>query len=115
MCLLLHVLIGDGEQIIVEDQKEEEDVVPPLARRGSVASVVGYFTHHNNTDSEAGSYREAIEKRRRESVAMIAQHYNPDRTLIYESTSRESNLTVAVEQVSIILTDDGTVITFFQG
>jgi hypothetical protein len=50
------------------------------------------------------------------SVAPIAQHYHPDRTLIHDqiNSMRSSNLTVAVEQVSIFLTNDGTVITFFQ-
>jgi len=50
------------------------------------------------------------------TVTPIAQHYHPDRNLIHEQikSSRETNLTVAVEQVSIFLTSDGTVITFFQ-
>jgi hypothetical protein len=36
--------------------------------------------------------------------------------LIYKNvkSTRESSLTVAVEQVSIFLTSDGTVLTFFQ-
>jgi hypothetical protein len=47
----------------------------------------------------------------------IAQQSNPDRTLIYDQinkSSKQSNLTVVVEQVSIFLTRDGTVISFFQ-
>lgn len=50
------------------------------------------------------------------SVSPIAQHYHPDRSLIHDQikSMRETSLTVAVEQVSIFLTSDGTVITFFQ-
>ena len=46
----------------------------------------------------------------------IAQHSHPDRAMIYKEvkSTRMATLTVAVEQVSIFLTADGTVLTFFQ-
>jgi hypothetical protein len=46
----------------------------------------------------------------------IAQHVHPDLQLVHREAqaTRDSNLTVAVEQVSIFLMNDGTLISFFQ-
>jgi hypothetical protein len=65
----------------------------------------------NDAETAAG-----MDQPQKLSVSPIAQHYHPDRNLIHDriKSSRETSLTVAVEQVSIFLTNDGTVITFFQ-
>jgi hypothetical protein len=113
---LLHVLIGDNAKVVTEDQETFAlpDNGPPRPREPSFYDhVAGYFRGRddNEKDEEEGKYQRS----RRGSNATIAQHYNPDRELIYENKGiKESNLTVGVEQVSILLTDDGTVITFFQ-
>lgn len=64
-------------------------------------------------DAETAAGMDGPQKLR---VSPIAQHYHPDRKLVHDQIQgmRETNLTVAVEQVSIFLTSDGTVITFFQ-
>ena len=123
VCLLMHVLIGDDSQIVVDDKdttsKQKNDVEGSLLSGDTVVSrLKRLFTKRHkphdsfdNTDTLASN-----DKLERVSSLPIAQHYNPDRKLIYENvrSSRESALTVAMEQVSIFLTSDGTVISFFQ-
>jgi len=118
----MHVLIGDDHRIVTDG--------------GDSASIHGPNAHHNREHGESlWSRFKALFRRHKKKAAPTDDEYavasddddeviktpmsiahNPDRNLIYEEVkgSRESNLTVAVEQVSIFLTENGTVITFFQ-
>lgn len=122
VCLLLHVLIGNDNQIVIEDEDSESIsslVVERAPDRSFLSSVVkNCFKRDNGTgdmvhDAEIAA---GMGQSQKIKIPLIAQHYNPDRRFIYDEAKsmRESNLTVAVEQVSIFLTSDGTLITFFQ-
>jgi hypothetical protein len=124
VCLLLHVLIGDDDQIVVnEDDNEDTDSLnnwleEPEATPSTWDKIKHYFSKKAKQDDMVRDAETAagIDNPQRLSNMPIAQHYHPDRSLIYKNvkSTRQSNLTVAVEQVSIFLTNDGTVITFFQ-
>ena len=124
VCLLLHVLIRDNDQIVLSDDGEDStstsgwfERAPPhqsstwdkikslLSRKAKPDEMI------QDAETAAG-----IDQPETLTVMPIAQHYHPDRSIIYNKvkSTRKSNLTVAVEQVSIFLTTDGTVITFFQ-
>jgi Mg2+ and Co2+ transporter CorA len=125
VCVLLHVLIGDDDQIVVTDEDNESEqgsTADWIERRSPQPSRLGqiksFFSkkakqHDLLRDAETAA---GIDETHNLPVTPIAQHYYPDRNLIYNQvkSTRQSNLTVAVEQVSIFLTNDGTVITFFQ-
>lgn len=121
VCLLLHVLIGDYEQIVVDD--EDSESISKLGEEGSPvpsfwSRLKGYFKGGDKTQDMVRDAEIVAGMDGPESLTgrPIAQHYYPERRLIYDEvkSTRESNLTVAVEQVSIFLTSDATVITFFQ-
>src|SRR5438552_2075268 len=121
VCLLLHVLIGDEDQIVVNDNDSKsmsswvEEKIPNSSLFGKFKSL---FKGGNETDNKLKDAETAagIEQPQQLDFMPIAQHYYPDRSLIYNQVKsmRETNLIVAVEQLSIFLTSDGTVITFFQ-
>jgi hypothetical protein len=121
VCLLLHVLIGDNNQIVVNDDyaNSTSDWVEQRAPDLSMfAKLKSFFKGGNKTndvvrDPETATGMDIPQKL---NETLIAQHYHPDRRLIYKqvNSTRKANLTVAVEQVSIFLTNDGTLITFFQ-
>jgi hypothetical protein len=124
VCLLLHVLIGDDDQIVVnEDDNEDTDSLTnwleePAPVPSTWDKIKSFFSKQAKQDDMVRDAETAagIDNPQRLTSMPIAQHYHPDRSLIYKNvkSTRESNLTVAVEQVSIFLTNDGTVITFFQ-
>jgi hypothetical protein len=119
VCLLLHVLIGDDAKIVTEDRESFDlpDQGNQRPRETSFYNQIADYFHGNNDEEKNAEEGKAPSNRstRRSSVATIAQHHNPDRDIIYENKGmKQSNLTVGVEQVSILLTEDGTVITFFQ-
>ena len=108
-----HTVIDDADSVSLTNRPEQQ-----LATNTFVSHVTGLFRRRSkskNVPKDAETASEFDESNRRTSIP-IAQHYNPDRSLIYDEvkSSRESNFTVAVEQVSIFLTHDGTVISFFQ-
>ncbi len=120
VCLLLHVLIGDDDQIVIDD--ESSPSISSLGdERTSDASFFGKFKAWFKGNKADGMVQDAetaagMDKPETLHVTPIAQHYHPDRKYIYDQvkSTRGTNLTVAAEQVSIFLTNDGTVITFFQ-
>ena len=76
---------------------------------------MGLGKHKTVDDIEAQNDEYGLPKLERWESLPIAQHYNPERSLIHEvSRPANLNLTVAVEQVSMFLTVDRTLITFFQ-
>jgi Mg2+ and Co2+ transporter CorA len=121
VCLLLHVLIGDDDKIVIDDDDENsleswvEDRPPDPTFWSKVKSFFqgGSKTEDMVRDAETAA---GMDQPQQLHVTPIAQHVHPDRRLVHDQvkTTRESCLTVAVEQVSIFLTADGTVITFFQ-
>jgi hypothetical protein len=122
VCLLLHVLIGDNDQIIIDDNVDSTSILSAAEQRTPDLSILGKiksFFHRNSEmddivrDAERAAGMDGLATLK---ISRIAQHYHPDRRLIYDQvkSTRETDLTVAVEQVSIFLTNDGTVITFFQ-
>jgi hypothetical protein len=122
VCLLLHVLIGDDNNIVVDDDDSasmrswvSETATPPTTL---FSTLVEFFKGSNKRDDMVRDAETAagMDEPQKLRVTPIAQHYHPDRKLVHDQikSMRESNLTVAVEQVSIFLTSDGTVITFFQ-
>ena len=121
VCLLLHVLIGDNDEILVDDENDRHSI-GSWVERSPDASVWGkfksYFSRTNKTDGMVKDAETAagIDEAETLRPTPIAQHSHPDRAFIYNQvkSTRMSTLTVAVEQVSIFLTADGTVLTFFQ-
>jgi Mg2+ and Co2+ transporter CorA len=120
VCLLLHVLIGDDDQIVIDDEdapsisSRVEERTPDPSYLGKLnAWFKGSKTDDMVRDAETAA---GMEERETLNVTPIAQHYHPDRKYIHDkvNSTRATSLTVAVEQVSIFLTSDGTVITFFQ-
>lgn len=120
VCLLLHVLIGDDDQIVVDD-----DDAPSISSLGDertpdpsfFGKLKAWFKGSKPDDMVRDAETAAgMGEAQTLNATPIAQHYNPDRKYIYDqvNSTRDTNLTVAVEQVSIFLTSDGTVITFFQ-
>jgi hypothetical protein len=117
-------LIGEDDQIVVnEDDDEDTDSLTnwleePAPVPSTWDKIKSYFSKQARQDDMVRDAETAagIDNPQRLTSMPIAQHYHPDRSLIYKNVKsmRESNLTVAVEQVSIFLTNDGTVITFFQ-
>jgi Mg2+ and Co2+ transporter CorA len=108
----MHVLIGDDNQVVVYNENSAQELDEDRPQKSLSTWFKELFKRKSNgADAE---YLAGLDEP--ENFVPIAQHYNPDRNLIYDEvkSSRESNLTVAVEQVSIFLTHDGTVITFFQ-
>jgi hypothetical protein len=114
----MHVLRNDDDQSVINDT----DSVSLHSQSEHIntfsSQVKGLFRRRSKFKSfpkDAETVAGFDDNGRRGSIP-IAQHYNPDRNLIYDQvkSSRESNFTVAVEQVSIFLTSDGTVISFFQ-
>ena len=122
VCLLLHVLVGDDDQIVVNDNDDDATSTSswsaqPLPQRSSTWDKIKSFLSRRSKQEEMVRDAEtAAGIDQSQTTSRIAQHYHPDRSIIYEQvkSTRKSNLTVAVEQVSIFLTTDGTVITFFQ-
>ena len=120
--MLLHVLIGEGEHIVVDDEDSAsvlswiEDQRPTETSFWSKLKDLLKGTSQNNALLRDAETAAGVDQPQKLSVTPIAQHYHPDRSLIHNqiNSMRSSNLTVAVEQVSIFLTNDGTVITFFQ-
>jgi hypothetical protein len=112
VCLLMHVLIGDDDQIVIDHETPTQNKVEEKPTK----SFSSRFTELFKRKSETSDNESSIGMDSSDDLIPIAQHYNPDRSLIYDEvkSSRQSNLTVAVEQVSIFLIHDGTVITFFQ-
>jgi len=120
VCLLLHVLIGEDDQIVIDDEDctsissgVEEGTTDPSFFKKFRAWFKNYKTDDMARDAETSAGTDKFETLR---VTPIAQHYHPDRKYIYDriKSTQNTNLTVAVEQVSIFLTSEGTVITFFQ-
>ena len=120
ICLLMHALVGDDDKIVTDD----DDIASVRRERSrdnesawtKIKKSIGLGQRKAVDDVEAQRHRREDLKLERWDSVPIAQHYNPDRNLIYEEVkfSRPSNLTVAVEQVSMFLTGDRTLITFFQ-
>jgi len=120
----MHALIGEDDRIVTDD--DASSYAEPPSPRESFPSPRAFFPkfdglfrkHHDSNegvqDAETATGFDDV-KGRRLSLP-IAQHYNPDRTLIYDNikSSREGSLSVAMEQVSIFMINDGTIITFFQ-
>jgi len=117
VCLLLHVLIGDNSQIVVNDDDANSisDWVEQAPDPSMFSKLKSFFKGGNKTDGVVRDAETAAEVHIPQNLntTPIAHHYHPDRRLIFNST-RKADLTVAVEQVSIFLTNDGTLITFFQ-
>jgi|SRR5271154_5506349 len=122
VCLLLHVLIGDNDEIVVDDEDDSHSIgswveqsVPDTSTWGKIKS---FLSRSNKTDEMVKDAETAAGMDEPQTLRStpIAQHSHPDRAMIYDKvkSTRMSTLTVAVEQVSIFLTADGTVITFFQ-
>jgi len=117
ICLLMHALVGEDDKIVLD----EDDIASIRRERTSykestwtkIKHAIGLGRQEAVDDVEAQRHQD--DELKLES-APIAQHYTPERNLIYEEVkaSRASNLTVAVEQVSMFLTGDRTLITFFQ-
>ena len=113
----MHVLIDDDERhVIAEEILSLKNIQKDGPYRKVLTKIKALFKRKSQSrkaDNEADA--NSVELEKVDSIP-IAQHYNPDRSLIYEEvrSSRESNFTVVVEQVSIFLTTDGTVITVFQ-
>ena len=117
ICLLMHALVGEDDKIVVDD----DDIASIRHERNQdkesawtkIKKAIGLGRHAAVDDVEAQKHQD--DDLKLESVP-IAQHYTPERNIIYEEVraSRPSNLTVAVEQVSMFLTGDRTLITFFQ-
>lgn len=114
-------MIGDNDQIVIDDGDsasisnwvEERQPDPSIFDKIKSFFKGGPKTNDIAKDAETAAGMDGLQQL---NLSPIAQHYHPDRSLIYDQvrTTRETNLTVAVEQVSIFLTTDGTVITFFQ-
>jgi len=120
VCLLLHVLIANDDQIVVDDE-DTPSISSWVEERTPEPSFFGnlkaWFKDSRADDLVRDAETAAgIDEPQRLNVTPIAQHHHPDRKYISEqvNSTRDANLTVAVEQVSIFLTSDGTVITFFQ-
>jgi hypothetical protein len=122
VCLLLHVLIGDNDEIVVDDEDDAHSIgswveqsAPDMSTWGKIKS---FLSRSNKTDEMVKDAETAAGMDEPQTLRStpIAQHSHPDRAMIYDQvkSTRMSTLTVAVEQVSIFLTADGTVITFFQ-
>jgi hypothetical protein len=112
VCLLMHALIGENDRIVVDDT-HDLNRFEPQPDTTLFSKIEGLLKRHQRAhDKDAESRAGSI---RRGSLP-IAQHYNPDRSLIYDhvKSMRESGLTVNMEQVSLFLTDNGTVLSFFQ-
>ena len=115
----MHALIGDDDRIVTDDDASSHAEVSPTSPSGPFfPKIEGMFRKRRNSNEPVQDTESSPgfdELKRRPSLA-IAQHYNPDRTLIYDhvNASRDGSLSVAMEQVSIFLTNDGTVISFFQ-
>src|SRR5579871_6329264 len=113
----MHVLIDDDERHVIDEEiLSLKNIQKDGPYRKTLSKIKALFKRESKSrkaDNEADANSDELE--RIDSIP-IAQHYNPDRSLIYEEvrSSRESNFTVVVEQVSIFLTTDGTVITVFQ-
>jgi len=125
VCLLLHVLIRDDDQIVVSDDDEDSNSTstwlerpPPSHQSSTWDKIKSLLSRKANPDEMVQDAETAagIDQLETLPAMPIAQYYHPDRSIIYNQvkSTRKSNLTVAVEQVSIFLTTDGTVITFFQ-
>jgi hypothetical protein len=119
ICLLMHALVGDDDKIVVNDDDVASVRGEKIYHEGvftKLKKVIGLGKPEEDDDVEAQNRHHDDFKWERRASFPIAQHYNPERSLIYEEvkTSRPSNLTVAVEQVSMFLTGDRTLITFFQ-
>jgi hypothetical protein len=116
---LMHVLRNDDDQAVIDDEDSISLKIPPEQPSNTLVShVTGLFRRPSKSKSSPKDVETVAsfdEDKRLDSIP-IAQHYNPDRSIIYDEvkSSRETNFTVAVEQVSIFLTSDGTVISFFQ-
>jgi len=114
-------LIGDNDEIVLDENDSHfigswvEQTAPDTSTWGRIKS---FFSRPNRTDEMVRDAETAagIGEPQTLRSTPIAQHSHPDRAMIYEGvkSTRMSTLTVAVEQVSIFLTADGTVITFFQ-
>jgi hypothetical protein len=116
-------LIGDDNNIVIDDDDTGSMlswVSEPTPSAPTLTSKIKEFFKGGSSkpddmvrDAETAAGMDGPQKLR---VSPIAQHYHPDRKLVHDQIQgmRETNLTVAVEQVSIFLTSDGTVITFFQ-
>ena len=121
----MHALIGEDDRVVTEDDAPESCVEPPSPSRSFPSpnaffpKLEGLFRKRHDSNEGVQDAENATDfgdlKGRRLSLP-IAQHYNPDRTLIYDhvKSSREGSLSVAMEQVSIFMTNEGTVISFFQ-
>jgi hypothetical protein len=108
----MHVLTDDNSQIMIYDENSRQDHMQERSHKLLSSRFKELFKHKSEgTDSESAS-----DLNKPKYLTPFAQHYNPDRSLINDGmkSSRESNLTVAVEQVSIFLVHDGTLLTFFQ-
>jgi len=122
VCLLLHVLIGDNERIVVDDDDSASMLSWVEDQRAADTSFWSKLKDLlKGTNKSEDMQRDAetaagMDEQQKLLVTPIAQHNHPDRSLIHNQikSMRESKLTVAVEQVSIFLTTDGAVITFFQ-
>jgi len=113
----MHALVGDNDQIVVDDDEmasiRRQKIYDDEGILTKIKKVLSLEKHEKANDIEA--QHDDLRLEWSETIP-IAQHYNPDRNLIYEQikSSRPLNLTVAVEQVSMFLTGDRTLITFFQ-
>jgi len=115
--------VTEDDEIVMDDEETASTRSWPRMESKANTSVYGkireFFTHSKKDselvrDAETVAGMEAPQQLR---VTPLAQHQSADRKFIHDevkSRMRDNNLTVAVEQVSIFLTNDGTVITFFQ-
>jgi hypothetical protein len=107
-------VVDDEDADSIPSWVEERIPNPSLWSRLKVFFMGG----NSNVDNLARAAEAAagLDESQEFNVTPMAQLYYPDRKLIYDGvkSTREASLTVTVEQVSIFLMDDGTVITFFQ-
>jgi hypothetical protein len=118
-------LIGDDDHIIADDGDSESirSWVAPESPSPGPTTVYGKLRELFNRRSkkQEDMVRDAetaagMDEPQHLQSSPIAQHVHPDLELVHKEAyaTRDSNLTVAVEQVSIFLMNDGTLISFFQ-
>jgi hypothetical protein len=121
ICLLLHVLLGGDDQIVFDDDTssvsnwvEEQNEEPSFWSK-----IKNFFTTDRSNTEQIVRDAEIVagmDEPQTFNITPLAQHHYPDRRVIRDGYkhSRDASLSVAVEQVSIFLIGDGTLITFFQ-
>jgi hypothetical protein len=119
---LLHVLVGEDDEIVLDDDASSLSgwVEEPHEEEPSLwAKTKSFFTGKKNDTEQVVRDAETVagmDEPQTFRVSPIARHHHPDRRIIHDGykNTRDLSLSVAVEQVSIFLIGDGTLITFFQ-